>query len=284
MEISYTSVCRNNRLIILDALNKSEGQTGRRLHEDINDFSSSLGRNNYCTRYEIEDRAMLIAVMKMLETQCKAGVLFPALHFECHGDAEKGLKLAASGEYVSWLDLSTLIAPLNTATKNNIAVVLASCHGFSLKSAVNVKEPCPFNYLIAPSQEITAGALSDSILPFYKVLMETGELNQALKLLDNSFQQLISGEWFYKKIVIFFTINYTSKAKLEMVERIINNEVVRLGYQNRERIRAVRAIAKKRLANPQDLYESLEKNFFHGKASVPYANIKKIVTYQKSLL
>lgn len=281
VEVTYTAVCRNNQLFIFDALIDGESQTGRRLHEDVTDFANSIGRYNYCTRYLVKDRTMLVAVLKAMENECKAGVLLPALHFECHGDEEKGLLLAASNEYIPWPDLAALIAPLNAATRNNISVVLASCHGFTLWKSVDIKTPCPFHFMIAPNQEISAGAIHDSLLPFYKEVISTGELSTALTHLDSKFQRFIAGEWFYSTIASFYTYSYSLKDKEEIMNQIIDNEVARAGYSNRQLIRKIRVKTKKFLKDPREFYQALERFFFHGQMLVPYEDMKRFIDNQK---
>ena len=282
VELTYTAVCRNNQLFIFDALKTDESQTGRRLHEDVTDYANSISRYNYCTRYEIRSRIALVAHLKAIESECKAGVLLPALHFECHGDEEKGLWLPASNEYIPWPDLSALIAPLNAATRNNLAVVLATCHGFTLWRSVNIIAPCPFHFMIAPNQEISAGAIHDSLLPFYKEVVSTGDLSAALTHLDSRFQRFIAGEWFYSIIASYYTHNYSLKDKEDIMNQMIDNEVAKAGYSNRQLIRKTRVKIKKFLNDPRQFYQALEKLFFHGQTLVPYADLKRFIEYQKS--
>lgn len=281
VELTYTAVCRNNKLFIFDGLSEGESQTGRRLHEDVTDFANSIGRYQYCTRYVIKNRTMLVAVLKAMENECKAGVLLPALHFECHGDEEKGLLLASSNEFIPWPELAALIAPLNAVTRNNIAVVLASCHGFTLWRSVNIKASCPFHFMIAPNQEISAGAIHDSLLPFYKEVISTGDLSSALPQLDSKFQRFIAGEWFYSIIASFFTHNYSLKDKEEIMSRMIDNEVAKAGYSNRQLIRKSRVKIKKFLKDPRVFYQAVEKLFFYGQMQVPYEDFKRFVDSQK---
>lgn len=283
VELTYTAICRNNQLFIFDALREDESQTGRRLHEDVTDFANGIGRPNYCTRYVIKNRIMLVAYLKALESECKAGVLLPALHFECHGDAEKGLWIAANDEYIPWPDLAALIAPLNAASRNNVAVVLATCHGFTLWRSVNIKTPCPFQYMIAPNQEISAGAIHDSLLPFYKEIISSGGLNTAITYLDSKFQRFIAGEWFYSIVAAFYTHNYSLKDKEEIMNQMIDTEVAKAGYSNRQLIRKSRVKIKRFLKDPRQFYQSLEKFFFHGQTKVPYEELKRFIDDQKSL-
>ncbi|ALU60444.1 hypothetical protein ACA40_11445 [Pseudomonas syringae pv. lapsa] len=281
VEITYTAVCRNNQLFIFDGLSEDESQTGRRLHEDVTDFSNSMGRYNYCTRYVVKSRVMLVAHLKAIENECKAGVLLPALHFECHGDEKKGLWIASSNEYIPWQDLASLIAPVNAATRNNVSVILASCESFKLCESVDIKLPCPFHFMIAPNQEIEAGTTQDSLLPFYKEIVSTGELNKALTHLDSRFKRFIAGEWFYVRIADFYTNHYSAKDKQEIMNQMIDNEVRKAGYSNRQLIRSIRPQIKRSLSDPKEFYQTVERRFFHGQKYVPYADMRRFIDDQK---
>ncbi|MEW5547092.1 hypothetical protein [Pseudomonas soli] len=283
VEIKYTAICRNNQLFIFDGLNSKDSQTGRLLDEDIRDFANSIGRYNYCTRYVIKSRVMLVALLKDIESECRAGVLFPALHFECHGDPEKGLWLAAPDEYITWPDLAQLVAPINSATRNNTSLILASCHGFAIREAVKINTPCPFHFMIAPNQKVNAGVIYDSFVPFYKEMISTGELNTALLHLDSKFQRFISGEWFYTTISHFYINSYSFKDKQEIINHIIDDEVAKAGYRNHELVRTARAKAKKVISSPKQFYMTLERLFLHGRSTVSYEDIRKFIDHHKSL-
>ncbi|MCX2889837.1 hypothetical protein OO258_16480 [Pseudomonas sp. DCB_BI] len=280
-EIKYTAICRNNQLLIFDGLSAAEKQTGRWLYEDVSDFANSIGRYNYCTRYLVKSKVMLVALLKEIENECRAGVLFPALHFECHGDPEKGLWLASSNEHISWHDLAQLVAPINSAARNNVSLILATCHGFVIREAVNLKAPCPFHFMIAPSQEVSAGVVYDSFVPFYKEMISTGELNAAILHLNERFERFIAGEWFYTAIARFYINSYSYKDKQEIINLIIDDEVAKAGYRNHELVRAARAKAKKVVSSPRQFYMELEKAFLHGRSMVSYEDIKKFIDHHK---
>lgn len=283
VEISYTETCRNNNLIIFDGLGATDPKTGRRLHEDITDYANSIGRYGYCVHHVIKNKNMLAAHLKAIEVECKAGVLLPALHFECHGDSEKGLLISPSGEFVPWLELANLIAPLNAATKNSVAVVMATCHGYKLAGEVHPGMPCHFNFLVAPDRRIKTGALQDSLLPFYKEIISTGELRLALLHLDSGFQKFIAGEFFYREMAAFYANTYTAKTKREMTEKAVSNKLKREGNYSPQGIKAARDQAKRHIRNPEAVYQLLERRFFHGHNHVPYEEMESFVEYQKSI-
>lgn len=283
VELNFTAICRNNQIFIMDGLSADEFQTGRKLHEDIVDYGRTINRINHCSHFKIKSKTALVGYLKAMETECKAGVLMPHIHFECHGDEYKGLWLAGSGEFIPWPELASLIAPLNAASRNNLSVMLATCHGYQLAKGVNVKDPCPFHFMIAPNEEISAGAIYDSALPFYKEVISTGELNTALGHLDNRFKRFIAGEWFYTMVASFYINNYGAKARAAMVEEMVDNEVKSAGHHNRQLVRASRARAKKHLANPQNFYNTMCRSFFHGQIQIPYEEMRKFVDHHKSI-
>lgn len=243
-ELTYTAISHNNGLIIFDALAETELQTARRLHEDLTDYCQVIGRQGYCSYHKIKSKQMLIAAMRVVLTECKAGVLFPVLHFECHGDSEKGLYLQGSNEYVGWEELVRHISEINQATRNNTGVVLAACHGFEISRFVTFKAPCPFSYLIATPNEVQAGHLRDVIPGFYKCVVQSGDLETGLTFLDSRLKLFHCGEWFYQTLASFMVNNFNAVGRAEIVEEIVSNQVAKAGYRNRELVRAARAKAK----------------------------------------
>lgn len=156
----------------------------------------------------------------MVQTQCRSGVLFPVLHFECHGDSAKGLFLHASKEYVGWEELVQEIVAINQATRNNTAVVLAVCHGFEISKFVSITAPCPFNYLIAAPDEVQAGYHRDVIPAFYKSVVQSGDLQAGLALLAAPLKLVHCGEWFYRTLATFMVNSFNAAGRAEVVEQL----------------------------------------------------------------
>lgn len=280
-ELTYTSLSRNNGLIIFDALAEAEMQTGRRLHEDLLDYCQEIGRQGYCTYYKIKSKQMLIAALKMVLTECKAGVLYPVLHFECHGDQDKGLYVHASKEYITWEELIRHIAEINQATKNNTGVVLAACYGFEISKFVTFAAPCPFNYVVASQDEIQAGQLRDVILGFYKATVQSGDLQGGLVLLDNRLKLFHCGEWFYTTLATFMVTSFNATGRREIVEQIVSSQVAKAGYRNRELVKAARAKAKKFVKSPQGFYKHASLTFFHDKTPISYEDFHAFVEVKR---
>ncbi|WP_282348426.1 hypothetical protein [Pseudomonas sp. PS01301] len=280
-ELVYTSICQNNGLIIFDALGESEMQTGLRLYEDLLDHSTAIGRAGYCSFHKIKSKQMLIAALRMVQTECRSGVLFPVLHFECHGDPAKGIFLHASNEYVGWEELVQEIAAINQATRNNTAVVLAVCHGLEISKLVSITAPCPFNYLIAAPDEVQAGYLRDVIPAFYKSVVQSGDLQAGLALLAAPLKLFHCGEWFYRTLATFMVTSFNAAGRAEVVEQIVTDQVEKAGYRNREMIRAARARAKAYVKSPHGFYNQASSIFFHGKLPIPYGDFRAFVEVKR---
>jgi hypothetical protein len=277
LELKYTSVCGNNGLIIFDSIPACELQTGRRLYTDVSDFSRQIDRDGYCTRFEVRSRQMLVAALQAVLIECRAGVLRPALHFECHGDASRGLHIPDSNEYVTWTELVDFVAQINQATRNNTALVLAACHGFEASKIVSFASACPYNFLIAPNAEVTAGFFADSMLPFYKELATTGDLSSALRHLDESMQLFVSGQWFYSTLATFMIQHGWGKAKRELAEEIVTKRLASAPYKNRELMQRIRAETKSLLRSPKGFFTHSARTFLHGKSPVPFDDFQAFV-------
>ena len=266
--LTFDSICNNNGLIILDSLPTGDLQTGRRLYSNVVDHTLAIGRNGYCTRYQVNSALSLHAHLMSVLAECRAGILKPILHFEGHGHPEKGLFIAGSNEYLSWAKLQDWIAQINHATRNNTAVVVAACHGFRLSDGLQFNNPCPFNFLVAPNEEMSAGSFEDTMSNFYKEVAGTGDLATALAQLPKDMQLLVAGEWFYSNLSSYLIHHHTHKSRQEMVEKSISNQMDREPHLNRAqrrfRVKEIRKRAKKHVHNPNGFSRNFANIFFHG--------------------
>ncbi|KPG92938.1 hypothetical protein AEQ67_26650 [Pseudomonas sp. RIT-PI-q] len=285
--LSYISVCKNNGLIIFDALPAGELQTGRRLYSNVTDHTSAIGRNGYCTRYRVSSAASLHAYFMSVLMECRSGVLKPILHFESHGHPEKGLYIADSDEYVAWAQLQEWITQINQATRNHTGVVVAACHGFGLSNGLQVSSPSPFNFLVAPNVEMSAGIFEDTMSKFYKVVAATGDLATGLSSLPEDMRLIVAGEWFYSHLSRYLIHHHTQKDRQEMLEQSVSNQMEKEPDLNRAqrrlRVKQVRKHTKKRLNDPNAIARNFAKIFFHGDPPIESQNFQDYVKANKEL-
>jgi hypothetical protein len=280
-ELIFQVICRNNGLIIFDGLSHSELQTGRRIEEDISDFANAAGRHGYCRRYVIRDSVHLFAALAAVETECKAGVLLPVLHFDFHGHPESGLLIAESGEFVSWQLLTRYVGRINAATRNNTGLVLAACHGFEVSKHVKVTEPSPFSFVIAAPDEIRAGAMQDMLREMYRETVVTGDLEAGLAGVDESIRSYICAEWFYREMASFMVTQYNQAGRAAIAEEIVTRKVQELGFSNRPLLQVLRKQARKGLKSPEKFFSHISKVFFHGDKLVSWQQFEAFVNYHR---
>ena len=269
MSLTFDSRTKNNGLIIFDALATGEMQTGRRLNEDVLDATQALGRNGYCTYYKITSKQMLVSALQLTLIECGVGVLFPILHFECHGDREKGIYLHACDEYVGWPELIEHIGAINKACDNNAAVVLATCYGFEISKHVAFMKPCPFNFVIAPQNEVDAGQLRDLLPGFYSRIATSGDLGSGVRDLDPALEFFHCGKWFYTCLGSYLA-RMNSKERQRMAETMVTYRRGKIGELTPEGIRATRANAKSVMTDLEGFYLEAASTFFHGAVPITY--------------
>jgi hypothetical protein len=172
--LGFSSTLTINSLFWFASLGPTQQGVTRRIHEDLMPYLDSIGFSHQT--YEPQTADQLRQMLNHIAQKAAAG-LRPVLHFDTHGDVTHGIKLDASGEFLSWPDLVERLRAINVATRNNLCVVSGAC--FSMKAAsagVTLSEPCPFFILIAPKNDVSSGFLEDNTVAFYKSLFEGGEI------------------------------------------------------------------------------------------------------------
>ncbi len=108
--------------------------------------------------YEVPSKAALLDALDKIEAAALQGCR-PLLYLDMHGSAEKGVEIAASGEYVSWATLVEKFRRINIASDNNLVVIAAACFGLHAIKQTTITQPVPFFMMIAPEHTINVGFL-----------------------------------------------------------------------------------------------------------------------------
>lgn len=111
---------------------------------------------------------------------------YPLIHFEMHGDEEKGLSLRL-GDYVSWPDVIRDLTRINIRSELNLIITMAVC--FSTKLAFNmsmVKQPSPYLFSVSTRLKIRGEATYRMYSAFFRELIVTKELYSALKCVEKT--------------------------------------------------------------------------------------------------
>jgi hypothetical protein len=235
-----------------------QGVTGR-THEDLMPYLDRIGCNHQT--YEPQTADQLREILNHIAQKAVAG-LRPVLHFDTHGDMTHGIKLDASGEFVSWPDLVVSLRAINVATRNNLCVILGAC--FSMKAArqVTLSEPCPFFILIAPKNEVLSGFLEDNTVAFYKSLFDEGEIVEAHARHLAPNLELFHCERMLAYVLAYYVVDYcTGKGGNKRRERLLTKAVAANYVHNRSDRQRIRRGAKVWTRPTQAMIERFANGF-----------------------
>lgn len=283
----YTSRCRNNGLIIFDALAPDDLQTGRRLYSDVTDHTSLINRVGYCTRYEVQNLAQLRAYLTSVLNECRFGILRPILHFECHGHPDKGMQIGAAGEFLAWEELQKLVGSINQVTRHHCAVVIAACYGHAISEGLQVNKPSPFNFLVAPKQEMQAGTFQDTMTNFYRTIASDGDLRGAFEAMPSEMHLLITGEWFYRNVGSYMVRTDSRKVRQKITEQVVSLQMEKPSgnrAQRRNYLHLARQSAKKKVNDTEGFVQNCANIFFHGDPPVDMQDFRSWVATGRRLL
>lgn len=254
-----------NRIVIIQSIPEGELHTGTKLHEDIDMLNIAYDRRLDVKLYNIKTKTELLELLFCLTNEASNYGQIPILHIEAHGrDDNRGLVLA-SDDFISWKDLKDPLIKLNIATRNNLFIVLAACHGANLTETLLPTDRAPCWGLIGPKKQIPAEVLLKSFSAFYKELLWTGSGGKAVKVLNDAVPQGVIGYFFTSAEIFFEQVfrKYLSKSctKKALDERARNMRKTckKLGIISYP---SINAIKKKHLARASVPFEKYKRLFF----------------------
>jgi len=172
-------VAHFSRIVIIQSLGSKDGFTGTRLHEDLEVLEAYYDLGLEVELINIESRAELFETLRIVERRALEDSAYPLLHFEIHGSDDATGLILSSGQYVPWEELKEPLTNINIASRLNLIVILAVCHGAHLMKIIQPVDRAPCWALIGPTKEIDNGLILSGFYKFYKTLLETGSGGKA---------------------------------------------------------------------------------------------------------
>jgi len=173
-------------LLVVEWLPDEDKRTGSALCDRLQGRVPA-GKVEYapcCTRAEVEARL----------AQARSDVAvrgIPIVHIEAHGeDAREGPAPRGfvgpdgngGSELLEWERLGEVLRPLNIATRFNLLVVGAACHGEGVLLGARGGAPMPFVAVVGYTDTIPPMSLRDSLLELYRgLLLHSRELGAAVE-------------------------------------------------------------------------------------------------------
>lgn len=155
---------------IIESLPDGDLKTGRNLYEKLR--QEWVYNDDYEPKYEIvntkrELSKLLFDITELVSS--KENHNFFILHFETHG-SEKGMHLA-SREMVPWMELFSMIRPININMNDTLLVVLSMCESKSIAHNIEPRDRSPFRGVVVTEKPLTAEYLDSIWDEFYKKVM-----------------------------------------------------------------------------------------------------------------
>lgn len=243
----FSSTLVVNSLFWFTSLGPNEQGVTQRIQEDLRPYLDQEGLQ--CKIFEPRTAKELLAALGTLAEEAKKG-LRPIIHFDMHGNLTCGISLTASGEFVPWSQLVAHLRAINVATDNNLLVVSGAC--FSMEAArrhITLSEACPFFILIAPVREVSSGFLEDNTVPFYRCLIEGGEVVAAHEQRLSEKIELHHSERFLAFLIANYIRDYCigkggRKRREQLLTKATGAGLVRNRYDLRKVRKAVKAFTR----------------------------------------
>lgn len=262
--ISVQTAFPINALVWFSALRSGEEGVTRRVIEDVEPFFRT--RNLRFQRYDITSKHAFKDALGEVHKAVTSDGLRPMIHIDMHGSANNGLEISAERTNLSWEQFIQWLRPINKAMENNLCIISGACFGLHAIKPLKIDQSAPFYILIAPDAEVTFGYLEDHLAPFYKEVLESGDLTLAFEQNFASKMKAFFCEKFLMISLMRYIRNHCRGRGLRIRQERLLTEVMRGGIANtRPNRRKMRKRLKAGLKPDQAMLERYVASFMLGK-------------------
>lgn len=175
-----------NRIYVVESLPAHEEKTGTQLHNDLLQWQKFRFEGFQSVLLEPKNKQEWEKYMvRILEDTANKGVL-PIIHFEIHGSTNKDGLVLASGELVSWEEMGNILTRINIASRMNLFVSLAVCHGAYLLTQYHLDHRAFCYGVLGSFDVLKVNDLKIRFNEFYEELFTSFDINKAYQRLLNA--------------------------------------------------------------------------------------------------
>ncbi len=213
---------RFSRIVIIQSLPAGDSPRGRHLRDAIEATAKAL-RNIPVEFINAQSANDFWTALDRVRETIESVTDYPVLHLECHGISDgTGLSLA-DGTPIPWFELKTPLVKINQATRCNLFVTLAACHGAMLQEILDTQDRSPCLGLLGPSGEVSPLDLKGSYSAFFLELLRSTNADAALSSLRDSPERraryfLFTAEDMFRAVFLLYRATYSTKA--QMTEKV----------------------------------------------------------------
>jgi len=212
-----------NKVFLIQSLRDNERQTGERLVEStLKPQLSAVGLG--LAYYKVSNRIEFLDALDDVWRQCARATprTYPIIHLDTHGAGDKsGIATLPSGDVVPWSEFAQKARGINVECHNNLLIVGALCYGLLAITEINMREPAPFLAVIGPETPVSVGEIDTGFGPFYVELLQTGDLDAAMKKLSNKFGLFLADRLFARAFASYLKQQCKGTGREERIERLL---------------------------------------------------------------
>ena len=260
-----------NAIFVISSLDENQQGTTRRIVEDLEVYARIS--DIYLEVDEPRSATQFRSAFGNIRGKMPSGV-GAILHLDMHGSIDRGLHIAGSNEFISWAELSRLCAALNLHMKNNLLLLSPVCHSVQMVRHIDMSKNVPFNVFIASKDEIESGFIADNFMPFYRHLVDAGNVIQSFdECLASKMLMVQSEKIFLVGMARYFRHKCFGNGGRQRREALLT-EVLKAHPNNRKNRRRYRSAIKSHISPRPEIFERYATTFLCGrKPSYTFADV-----------
>ncbi|WP_373020945.1 hypothetical protein [Thiomicrorhabdus sp.] len=240
--------------IIFDFVPENELQTGIQLYNNLRDFINIESSDLFCEKYRCQNKTDFLQILNKLKQRVKEKKEIPYIHIEGHS-TKKELKLLDNSR-IEWSEIFGHFREINILAQNNLFFSSGACEAAHSFKSSSIKKACPIFGLLAPEKKVSAGEAIDGFIEFFRSLISSDSLSDALNNFSNStdsqkFSLIFSSEIFKSAACNYIRENCMGQGRNKRLERLLTEAKEK---KPDEPIRKLRKALKKELYGPQALH------------------------------
>jgi len=258
-----------NKVYVLESLDsQKENLTGTELYKDLLRWKEFENELLSVELIPIHSKTELQKAFVKIKKECRTDHVIPILHFEMHGSKDRSGLVLESKELVEWLEIHEDLMDINTIAKNNVFITLAVCYGAYLLKTSHIHNRAPFWGIIGSFDTISTSDLMIRYNKFYQSFLNDFKLDQAIKILHESNQDIpstyryITSEQIFIKIYSkHFAESFTESAIKNRINDLLKENCRKINDKN-EKARIYSKHKARLFSTKEQFFEEHKKKFF----------------------
>lgn len=246
-----------NKISVIQSLGENEHHTGTKLHEDIKLHNIIHDRGLEIELLETKSKSDFIHVFETLTNEAQNKGVIPVVHIESHGSEDTEGLILSSGEFLDWNELKIHAVNLNIATKNNLLIVLAACHGANFAKKLVPSDRAPCWGLAGPTKAVSSDSILRSFSSFYQEILKSGSGGKAVKKLNENCQEG-DIEYYFITAETFFTLTYQNY----ITYLCCDNEYTKRAKSMRKKLKKEKILPLPSVGSLKRLFKNSQEHFF----------------------